>query len=165
MNIIVIESKRTAALIVIFLLSLAAGGITVYASEEFDLQRQYEASGAGSAFDNLPGSVREELANAGIDAGNISTAENINPAGVMNSVISMAGEEIQTPLSALGVIIALLLFASVMKGGESAVDSPVSPSLNAVVSLAVGITLVMPCLCSGYFWRCHASRQFPKVYG
>ena len=136
--------KKTAVLILFVIIAFTSEGINVYASEEFDIQSQYEASGAGEVFGELPESVISGLDNAGIDTGNIYSAENFNSADVMNSLISMTGEEINAPIAALGIVIALLLFASVCRGGESALTSSMSPSLNAVISLSVGITLVVP---------------------
>ena len=136
--------KKTAVLTLFVIIAFTSEGINVYASEEFDIQSQYEASGAGEVFGELPESVISGLDNAGIDTGNIYSAENFNSADVMNSLISMTGEEINAPIAALGIVIALLLFASVCRGGESALTSSMSPSLNAVISLSVGITLVVP---------------------
>ena len=139
-------TKKAAAVFVILSLALSVGGITVFASEEFDLQSQYEASGVEGSFDELPDSVADELNAAGLDTGDISSVTGLNPADVINSVISVTGDEMKAPLAVLGIVMALLLFASVCKGGENAVDSPLSPSLNAVTSLAAGITLVTPVL-------------------
>ncbi len=136
--------KASVTLFSCLLLALFGGQRRVYASEEFDIQSQYEASGAEDAFDRLPESVREELDSAGIDAGDITTAQTLQPAGVLNSVVRMTGDEVNAPLGALGLMIALLLFASVCRGGESAAESPLSPSLNAVTSLAVGTALILP---------------------
>ena len=74
--------KASVTLFSCLLLALFGGQRRVYASEEFDIQSQYEASGAEDAFDRLPESVREELDSAGIDAGDITTAQTLQPAGV-----------------------------------------------------------------------------------
>ena len=63
---------------------------------------------------------------------------------MLASVISVADDEMEAPLAALGVIIALLLFAAVLKGGEVFGDSPLSESMNLVTSLAVGLIIVVP---------------------
>lgn len=136
--------KKAVSVVAFAALAFTFGGMTAYAEGEFDIQSQYEASGAEAAFDGLPDYVCDGLDSAGIDVGDISTAGGLSAAGVGNSVISMAGGEVTLPLAALGAMMALLLFASVCRSGESAAESSLSPSLNAVTSLAVGITLVVP---------------------
>lgn len=138
--------KKTAALVVCLLVALFARTLTAYAAEEFDIQSQYDASGAERAFDELPDSVMDELDAAGIDPGDISTAQALDFSGVFHSVISITGNEAAAPLAALGTVIALLLFAAACKGSEEAVHSDLSSTLNAVASLAAGITLVVPAM-------------------
>ena len=136
---------KIAVSVAVFVLAvLTTGSLDVFASGEFDIQSQYEVSGAEGVLRALPDSVQKQLDSVGIDAGNISTAQSLRPDGVLHSVIRMTGDEVKTPLAALGLVMALLLFASVCRGGENAQDSPLSPSLNAVTSLAAGITLVIP---------------------
>lgn len=138
------SSKALFSFFICAVLTLTFGEFKAFASAQFDIQSQYEATRAEEAFDSLPDSVRQELENSGLDVGDISTAENLNARGVLNSVITITDDEMKSPLAALGIVISLLLFASVVRGGEGAIESPLSPSLNAVTSLAVGITLVVP---------------------
>ena len=136
---------KIAVSVAVFVLAvLTTGSLDVFASGEFDIQSQYEVSGAEGVLRALPDSVQKQLDSVGIDAGDISTAQSLRPDGVLHSVMRMTGDEVKTPLAALGLVMALLLFASVCRGGENAQDSPLSPSLNAVTSLAAGITLVIP---------------------
>ena len=136
--------KKCIALFLMTLLFVSLGGLTARASEEFDLQAQYEASGAEEVLDGLPDSVREQLNGAGIDAGDIASAQTLQPAGVLQSVLSMTGGEMELPLGTLGMLLGLLLFASVVRGGEDALSPSLSPSMNAVTSLTAGVTLVVP---------------------
>ena len=136
--------KKTVALLFCLGLTIASGGLQASASEEFDIQAQYEAGEIDSAFDELPDFAADDLQKAGIDFSDVSSVSNLNPAGVLASVISVADDEMEAPLAALGVIIALLLFAAVLKGGEVFGDSPLSESMNLVTSLAVGLIIVVP---------------------
>ena len=136
--------KKTVSLFFCAVMALTFSGLKAFASGEFDIQSQYEASGAEGAFEELPNSIRDELNSAGLDAGDISTAQSLSPDKILNYIIHLTGNEVNTPLAALGLVIALLLFASVCRGSESATESPLSPSLNVVTSLAVVMTLVIP---------------------
>lgn len=134
--------KKAAALLVCLLLAVAAGGLCVHAEEAFDYQAQYEASGADRLYDNLPDYALEGLDKAGVDSGEFSSIAQLDHAAVLNSVMGYASDEMNAPLASLGMIIALLLFASVCKEGGHSLTCSMSPSVNVIISLAVGITLV-----------------------
>ena len=136
--------KKAFALLVCVVVSLSVGEASVFASEEFDVQAQYEAGGMDRIFQELPDYAAEKTEEAGIDFREISSVTEVNPAAALASVISAANDEMAAPLSALGVMIALLLFASVFKGGDLFAESPLSDSMNIVTSLAVGVTVVVP---------------------
>lgn len=136
--------KKCFALPVCLCLALFAGGTRVLGAEEFDVQAQYEAGEFRRTFDGLPEDAADSLKQAGVDFGDISSVSSLNAGGVLDSVLTMANEEMKAPLAALGAMLALLLFASVLKGGEFVAESSLSPSLNAVTSLAVGMTVVLP---------------------
>ena len=122
----------------------------VYASgledevSEFDIQAQYEASGADRLIDDLPDYAAEELEKAGIDHSDISSFTDFEPIGVIHSAISVTQDEAKAPAAVLGSVIAVLLLASLMKNGRQLSDSSLSPAFGAVISLAVGIALVTP---------------------
>lgn len=139
-----IMCKKTVALLVCFAVTFFSGGSVVFASEEFDIQAQYEAGKLDRVFDDLPDYAAEGIQNAGIDFCDVSSVSAFHPEGMIASVISVAGDEMEAPLASLGVIIALLLFASALKGGDLFAESPFSESLNLVTSLAVGLIIVVP---------------------
>ena len=136
--------KRWWALSVCLCLAVFLGGRRVYASQEFDVQAQYEAGEFDSVFDALPDETAESMEQAGFDFRELSSLNALNPVSTLDSVLSAVNDEMSTPLAALGLMLALLLFASVLKGGEWVADSPLSSSLNAVTGLAVGLTVVLP---------------------
>lgn len=121
--------------------------ITVYASEaqrEFDYEAQMEASGANELYDELPDETADYLQKSGIDDVNYNSFTDINAATVINSVLEMAQNEIKSPLAAAGFIIAMLILASFIKGGEHSLNSPLAPTVGTVMSVAVSVTLIVP---------------------
>lgn len=145
------KTMRKALILALCLAALLFGGEcrvygAGYADEygEFDIQAQYEASGADRLAEALPDEALAGMERAGIDTGDVSTLTELNPAALLQSALSVAGEEVEAPLASLGLILTLLLLASVCKGGEHALDSSLSSSVNTVISLAVAITLVTP---------------------
>ena len=113
-------------------------------AEEYDYIAEYEASGADRLYDELPDYAAEALDESGIDSEEISSVNNFSTSTVLNSVISMTADEMNTPLATLGVIIALLLFASVCRSGGNALDSSVEEPLSAIITLSVMLTLIAP---------------------
>ncbi len=143
--------KRMAALVIclipaLFCCSLKAYASGEYEAEGFDWKSQYEASGADRLMDELPDYAADGMSRAGIGSNDLSSFTSIDTVGVLNSMIEVAGNEITTPIAALGVMIALLLFASISRSGESSLNSSLSSSLGVVNSLAVGMALVTPML-------------------
>lgn len=143
--------------VVICLLAAFSCRLSVYALGEddarvdFDYEAQFNASGADKLIDELPEYAVEGLSEAGVHPGGVnsdgmSSLTQIDSAAVLNSFITIAGNEMGAPLAALGVMTALLLFASICKFGEQSLDSPLSSTFGAVNSLTVGITLVTPML-------------------
>ena len=126
------------------------GATNVYASPEnssaeaFDYLAEYRASGADRLYDELPGYAADALEESGVDAGDLSSVTNINPSGVMQSILQMTADEMDSPLSALGVVIALLLFASVCRSGEGALEGAVSAPLSTIITLSVMLTIAAP---------------------
>ena len=139
-----VVSKKKASLLLFMIIFLFSGGLTACASGEFDIQSQYEASGAGDAFDMLPDYAAQGLVDSGLDGKDIASVTSLAPEDVFNGVFAVAGKETHAPLAALGIMIALLLFASVLQGGEPANDSSMSHTLNTVTALSVGICMVTP---------------------
>jgi Stage III sporulation protein AE (spore_III_AE). len=108
----------------------------------YDYVKEYEASGAGNLYEELPEYASGALDEAGIHSDDISSLTELQVGDVLNSVVLMASDEIQSPLSALGVIIALLLLSSVFRCGTS--ESPLSLPLSSIISLSVMLTFIYP---------------------
>lgn len=118
-----------------------------YAAEErpeFDIQAQYEASGAAALYDELPDETNEYLKSIGLDGAAYDELAQVSVGDVLRSLLEMTRTEMKTPLSAAGLIMALLLLASFFKGGETALQSPLSPSLGTVTAVAVSVTVAAP---------------------
>lgn len=121
--------------------------MTAYAAEEtgeFDYEAQIKASGADELYNELPDETAEYLQKSGIDDVNYDSFTDVNVASVINSVLEMAQNEIKSPLAAAGFIIAMLIFASFIKGGEHSLNSPLAPTFGTVMAVAVSVTLVVP---------------------
>ena len=129
----------------LFFLNLGQSDVFASAYQEsyaYDYAAEYDASGAGELYQELPDYASDALNEAGIQSGDISSLQNLNASGMLKSAASVASREIKGPLSSLGVILALLLFASVFQSG--APDSTLSAPLSAIISLSVILTLIYP---------------------
>ena len=90
-----------------------------YAAEErpeFDIQAQYEASGAAALYDELPDETNEYLKSIGLDGAAYDELAQVSVGDVLRSLLEMTRTEMKTPLSAAGLIMALLLLASFFQG-------------------------------------------------
>lgn len=136
--------------LIAFLFCLPLLCITAYAAEDsepfadFDYAAQLEASGANRLYDELPKDTADYLQQAGITGADSDMLTHWNAGGVLNSVLDMTKNELRTPLSSLGFIMATLLLASFFKGGEHALHSPLAPAVGTVMAVAVSVTLAVP---------------------
>lgn len=121
--------------------------ITVNAAEEtaeFDYSAQLEASGADKLYDELPQETADYMRDSGINSVNYNNFTDINAATTINSVLNMVENEIKSPFAAAGFILAMLIFASFVKGGENSINSPLAPTVGTVMSVAISVTLIVP---------------------
>lgn len=121
--------------------------ITVNAAEEtaeFDYSAQLEASGADKLYDELPKETADYMRDSGINNVNYNSFTEINVATTINSVLNMVKNEIKSPFAAAGFILAMLIFASFVKGGENSINSPLAPTVGTVMSVAISVTLIVP---------------------
>lgn len=121
--------------------------VTAYAAEEveeFDYTAQLEASGADKLYDELPEETADYMRESGIDDVNYNSFTEINVATVINSVLSMTQNEIKSPFAVAGFMLAMLILASFIKGGENSLNSPLAPTVGTVMSVAISVTLIVP---------------------
>lgn len=133
--------------LIAFLICLPLMFVTANAAEEveeFDYTAQLEASGADKLYNELPEETADYMRESGINDVNYNSFTEINLATVINSVLSMTQNEIKSPFAAAGFMIAMLILASFIKGGENSLKSPLSPTVGTVMSVAISVTLIVP---------------------
>ena len=137
--------KKLAA----FLCCLPLLFMTAYAAEEesdFDYASHYQASGADELYGELPDETVDDLAQIGFEKGHSSPVTNLDVDALLRSVMKMTASEMRTPLSYAGILLAVLLLASLFKSGEDTLSSSLSSGAETAVSAAASVTLVLPVL-------------------
>lgn len=133
--------------IIALLLCLPLLCMTAYAAEEresFDNRAQWEASGAGALFDQLPRETQDDLQQIGIEGNEDELPDALSADRLAGSLLDITQREMHTPFASLGFLLAMLLLAAFFKGGENALDSPLAPTVGTVMSAAVSVTAAAP---------------------
>lgn len=113
-------------------------------TEPYDIASQWEASGISRLYRELPEETAADLRDAGIDSTDYRSVTAIHTGQALDSLWHITRREAETPLAALGFIMAILLLASLYKGGEESLRSPLASSAGTLVSAAVSLTVAAP---------------------
>ena len=129
---------------------LLCGAVSAYALENSDgskdaLRGQFEQSGAGELFDNLPHKLQDDLAEVGLGDFNEESVLSLSPNDVINSIYKISIEQINGPIKMMALLLAIVFLHAMVSGmGETVDVKETSTVFSTICALAACAVIVAP---------------------
>lgn len=134
--------KRILTVLFTVIIVITISVFTVNASEnEADKNMIYDLSGI---YESLSDEVIQSLDNIGADSADSTKLSEISFSSIVNEILSIASNNISSPLKGLITITALLLLSSVLTAYKNTLSSEISTAINIVSALCVTCAAAMP---------------------
>ncbi len=134
--------KKSVTFIIVFVI-LLLGSLLSVSAEEADTSVEYDFS---ELYESLSNEVRQSMINIGADSADAFILSELSFDSIMSEIQATAAENVQSPLSGLISIIALLLICSMLSAYQSSLSPDVGATLNTASALCITCAVLTPAI-------------------
>ena len=118
-------------------------GLSTFTAAASEINEIYDTA---PLYESLSDEVKESLSKLGIYSTDTASLQNLTFSDVIDEIVVLAGENMESPLKGLISTIALLLICSMLSTYKTTLSSDISESINIAAVLCVTCTTAFPTL-------------------